>query len=172
MSLIRLRCSCKKIMVENETKYTFVLNDYNQYDMKKILEREIFMFKNHVEHMTKPECIKKIRSFANSQECLIEEMSNPTFVSRQIFTLVTKLNDLSVKSNVNIERLVDNVNNSGKYDLILYVKLHKNIQPGTIVSSIDVCGVEVPTKIVEVNQTNKIISMIKQSRKSTNDNML
>lgn len=169
MSVIRLRCSCKKIIVENDTKYTFVLNDYNQYDAKKILDREIFMFKNHIEHMAKPECITKIKSFVNSQECGKEEMSNPLFVSRQIFTLVTKLNDLTVKSNVNIARLIDTVNNSGKYDIILYVKLHKNIQSNTLISSIDVCGVEVPTKVVEITQTNKIIGMIKQSRKSTND---
>lgn len=169
MSLIRLRCSCKKIIIENETKYTFVLNEYNQHDMKKILDREIFLFKNHIEHMKKPECLTKVKSFANSQECSNTEILDPKFVLRQIFTLVTQLNDLSVKSNINIARLVDNVNTFGKYDIILYVKLQKNIQPCTFCSFLVVCGIEVPTKIVGQNPVNKIVSMIKQSRKSTDE---
>jgi hypothetical protein len=144
-----------------------VLNDYNQYDMKKILEREIFMIKSHIDNMKHPEAILRIKSFVNSQEHTKEEILEKKFSVRQVISLNTNLNDLKVKSNTNIARLVDNVNNSGKYDIMLYVKIHKTIQPGIINSLIEVCGVEVPENIKKEDKTNKIVNMIKRSREST-----
>lgn len=169
--MLRLRVNCKKVIVSDETKYTFVLNDCNSYDQKKLLERELYVIKNHIEHMNQPEFITKIKSFVNASTLQKEEILNENFTSRQIVMLDTKLNDITVRSNIKIATLVNKINQSNNFPVILYVKLHKNTVPNTYISLLEVCGVEVidDKQKESPNKTDLIVNMIKSTRKSQNE---
>lgn len=171
MSILRLKCTCKKIIVENEKIYTFLLENYNESDMKKLLNQEIFMLDSHIKNMKSPEKIKKFKSFANNQEHNILEITNETFSSRQIIMLVTQLNDLTVKINGNIAKLVENINTFNEpTEFFLYVKLQKNVIYGSIISILNVCGIEIK-KTKEIDQSKKIIDLIKKCRKESEFNI-
>ena len=164
MSLLRLRCSCKKIIINNQINYTFVISDYNASDMKKILERELNMI-NNLENINE---ITKIKSFANSQEYNKDDLLKKENFTKQIISIRTKLNDLKIRSNIKIAKLVDNINKSVSSELIIYIKVNLEIGFDNIpISFLEVYGVEVPKE--EPKKQDKIINMIKLSKKQSDD---
>jgi len=167
MSIIRLRCNCKKIIVNNETHYTFVFNNYNQSDMKKLLDNEQYVFLSYVQNIQDPNMVIKMKSFVNDQELESSDISNNEFTLRQVFLISSHLNDIKIKSNIKIQQLVENVNKSKSYELFLYVKLHKSIKFSVFNSVLEICGVEIPKnkqELTENTNIDKIINMIKKSK--------
>ncbi len=167
MSIIRLRCNCKKIIVNNETHYTFVFNNYNQSDMKILLDKEQLMFSSHIQNMKNLNTSIKMKSFVNDQYLQESDILNNDFSSRQVFLISSNLNDIKVKSNIKIQQLVENVNKSKSYELFLYVKLHKSRKFSVLNSVLEISGVEIPKNKQELSDdtnVDKIINMIKKSK--------
>jgi len=161
MSLIRLRCKCKKIIKNNDTEHIFVITNYNQNDMEKIIDRELFLLEKHKN-------IKKIKSFGNSQEFKIDEIIKSEYKSRKIYTIISFLNDIIVKSNINIEKLIEQINkNEHETELFLYVKLQEKKIYGTLSTMLLIYGVEIQKKTLDssIDIKNKITQIIKQNKK-------
>lgn len=162
MNIIRIRCICKKV-IKNENNYTFVFDNYDQDDMKKLLDAELAMIKNSVDANNSEQL--KIKSCVNSYEHFFNEIHKSEFETRQVMWLDTKLNYLKTKSNIKIHQLENTINKLKKNNLILYVKITKlNSSQQTIMPILEVFGIEVLEN--SINKTNLIVNMIKQSKNS------